>query len=505
MEARFSSVDRLFLFLFAVAVGLNLFSIAYTPYDLSPDEAQYAEWSKRIDWAYYSKGPAVAVLIRASTNLFGLSAFAVRLPAVCCFAFFSFLFYVFSRQLVGPRPALASWLAAHSMLMFSQMGVLMTTDAPAALMWLIALICAHRAVVEEESPYWIAFGAAVGLGVLAKYTVGLLYPSIFLLLFLTPHLRRHLIHPAFIAGSIVFCFALFPLLKWNIDHHWANFAHNAGHLVKATKFGFHPQFFPEFLIGQIALVGPIVFFGILSSLWVGIREWRQDDRLAGLLLFSALPLATLVIALSFTRRVYPNWPLPLYISGLLLLTHLLAHYRIVSQRVTKLIQPGILLSGGITVAGYLHFFGMNFGLDPTIFQTKKLVGWKELGSEVDRILDDMERRYGKRPFVVATEYQVASEVGFYTQSEANVLCANVEDRRMNQYDIWGGWEEHKGENALLVVKNQQVETLTWPEFDSVQKLDRHLPVTISDKNIRTFHFLEALHFHGEAPQRPERR
>ena len=39
-----------------------------TGLDLSPDEAHYWDWSRQPDWAYYSKGPLVAWLIRASST-----------------------------------------------------------------------------------------------------------------------------------------------------------------------------------------------------------------------------------------------------------------------------------------------------------------------------------------------------------------------------------------------------------------------------------------------------
>src|SRR5271156_4225043 len=62
------------------------------PLDLAPDEAHYWDWSRHLDWSYYSKGPLVAWLIRASCVCFGEWSeqhtgslmFAIRLPAVVC-------------------------------------------------------------------------------------------------------------------------------------------------------------------------------------------------------------------------------------------------------------------------------------------------------------------------------------------------------------------------------------------------------------------------------------
>src|SRR2546423_1254830 len=78
------------------AFGLaNLvYLFAFCPYDLAPDEAHYWDWSRKLDWSYYSKGPLVAWLIRAALELFGDLAIrltgtatpAVRLPAAAAFA-----------------------------------------------------------------------------------------------------------------------------------------------------------------------------------------------------------------------------------------------------------------------------------------------------------------------------------------------------------------------------------------------------------------------------------
>src|SRR5579859_123754 len=73
------------VFLILGSVALHLGYLAHNcPLDLAPDEAHYWQWSRQLDASYYSKGPAIAFLIRGSCELFGQSAFAVRFPAVIC-------------------------------------------------------------------------------------------------------------------------------------------------------------------------------------------------------------------------------------------------------------------------------------------------------------------------------------------------------------------------------------------------------------------------------------
>ena len=56
-----------------VVLAVALLRVAYLawtcPLDLAPDEAHYWDWSRHLDWSYYSKGPLVAWLIRAGGTL----------------------------------------------------------------------------------------------------------------------------------------------------------------------------------------------------------------------------------------------------------------------------------------------------------------------------------------------------------------------------------------------------------------------------------------------------
>jgi undecaprenyl-diphosphatase len=60
---------------------LHLWMIGSGRWPLSGDEAHYWEWSRRLDWSYYSKGPMVAYLIALSTRPGGHTEFGC-LPAV---------------------------------------------------------------------------------------------------------------------------------------------------------------------------------------------------------------------------------------------------------------------------------------------------------------------------------------------------------------------------------------------------------------------------------------
>src|SRR2546423_14687072 len=71
--------------------------------DLEFDEAHYWMWSERLAPAYYSKGPGIAVAIRASTAIFGANEFGVRfLSPVLAAGARLFLLYFARRVFLGP-------------------------------------------------------------------------------------------------------------------------------------------------------------------------------------------------------------------------------------------------------------------------------------------------------------------------------------------------------------------------------------------------------------------
>src|SRR5215204_1389273 len=96
-----------------------LFLTRDCPIDLSGDEAQYWDWSRRLDLSYYSKGPLVAYIIRASCAVFGDTMPAVRLPALVLGTGTLVVTYLLARKLfASDRVGLGAVLLFHVVPMF---------------------------------------------------------------------------------------------------------------------------------------------------------------------------------------------------------------------------------------------------------------------------------------------------------------------------------------------------------------------------------------------------
>src|SRR4051794_31937904 len=138
------------------------------PIDLSGDEAQYWDWSRQLDLSYYSKGPLVAYIIRASCAIFGDTMPAVRYPALVFSIGTSLVTYLLTRKLFrSERLALGAVLLNPVAPMFVAGSILMTIDPPMFFCWALATYFAARAIFDDRAAFWPLGGLAVGVGFLA--------------------------------------------------------------------------------------------------------------------------------------------------------------------------------------------------------------------------------------------------------------------------------------------------------------------------------------------------
>ncbi|MEW6110220.1 MAG: glycosyltransferase family 39 protein [Nitrospirota bacterium] len=435
---------------------ISLFRVYYIqtgPFDLSPDEAHYWEWSRRLDWSYYSKGPVIAYLIYAGTSVFGNNVFGIRILAVAFSALSSLILYRLATDLYDEKTGFASALLIQIVPLYSAYGVLLTIDSPFIFFWILSLFLSHKAVTLQMSDtsgrlsgfYWVMLGISAGLGLLTKYTMAFFYISGFLFLLFYKDARKILAskwpYISFIISMIVFS----PVIAWNYIQGWVTFKHTAGqaHLSEGLKISLRSFF--EFLGSQAGVVTPVLFILILIALW------KLRKNLEGSFLFwFAVPTIAFFVLKSLQGKVQANWALTGYATGFIAFSACYIKDIALSKKVMKILTvSGILLA--FTVTALAHFpsmLNLSEGKDPTI----RLVGWKELGTEAGRIYEEMS--LSGPVFIFSDKYQVSSELAFYIKGNPVTYCVNL-GRRMNQYDLWPGFEKFTGYNAIYVTTKER--------------------------------------------------
>ncbi|MEK6703981.1 MAG: glycosyltransferase family 39 protein, partial [Planctomycetota bacterium] len=202
-----------------LVLGVSLARIVYLawlcPYTLIEDEAHYWEWSRRLDWSYYSKGPGVAWAIAAATRLLGDHEYAVRLPAVISSAIAALSLAGLARDASGEKRAGFFAAACFQLVpMFFTTSMLMTIDMPYAACWSVAAWAAWRAFDRSSPGAWATLGLAIAAGIAFKYTMLLLIPGILAFAVVRRHDARPRPVGPIIAGSLSLL-GLVPILVWN--------------------------------------------------------------------------------------------------------------------------------------------------------------------------------------------------------------------------------------------------------------------------------------------------
>src|ERR1700730_9472026 len=123
------------VWIFIVALTAIRLSLLATT-DLECDEAHYWMWSARLAPAYFSKGPAIAFVIRASTAGFGSHEFGVRFFSALLSACTSLLLFYFARSLFNASAWLWALIALNVIPIFNIGAFLMTIDALSIFFWL---------------------------------------------------------------------------------------------------------------------------------------------------------------------------------------------------------------------------------------------------------------------------------------------------------------------------------------------------------------------------------
>lgn len=498
-------VDRLFRTLFILSTVAGIAIVRISPLDLSADEAHYWEWSRHLDLSYYSKGPGIAYLIRLGTTLAGTNDFGVRLGAILCYSLLSAFLYFILRALYGAHAAFLTWLLFRSSLAFSFTNYVITTDPPTLLLWFLAICCAALAIKKDRPSYWVGAWVSIGLVMLFKYTAALLGLSFIGFVLFSKQYRKLFVNPFFLLGMVAAAVCLLPIVLWNAEHDWVNFAHNAGHVVSQTAFSLRPQFVLELIGGQLGLVGPLMLpllFVVLvrrcRSAVTAVTNFPEIQ----FLIWTVIPLLVLCVVTAFTKRVYANWPLPAYLGLLFLFA---AEYPMLvsaSKKMKDVIVGGIAINCVILFIANLLMLGFTFGVSPKILPTKKLAGWQSLGSSVEEFLNG--RPDGDSLFVLTSRYDDASAIAFYDSKHPQVFCADNGERRMNQYDIWGGWEKLKGRSAFIVLREKEVPASISKHFAAISPLADWLAVFYGGESLREYNFFIGINYDGYVPPVPEK-
>jgi hypothetical protein len=218
---KLTASDFAVLVLWATA-GVLLHTVTNGQYGFHRDELATVDDGRSLAWGYVAYPPLTPFLARIAFILFGPSLLGLRAFAAVALGVVLVLTGLMARHLGGGRQAqiVAALAAAIGGVAFSG-GTLFQYVSFDYLWWVAAAYFMVRLLASDDSRWCLAIGAAVGLGMVTKYTMMFLVVGIAAGFLFTPA-RRYLRSPWLWCG-IALAFVIFlPNFLWQIRHHFVS-------------------------------------------------------------------------------------------------------------------------------------------------------------------------------------------------------------------------------------------------------------------------------------------
>lgn len=403
-----STAPRHLALLLALLGALTLYRVwllQHLGLDLFVDESQYWFWSTELAWGYYSKPPAIALLIKVSGWLLGDGPLAVKAPALLLQALIPLLAYAIGARMAGSRIGLWAALAVATAPIAAGLALFATTDSPLILCWLLACWALLRALERDHWSDWLLLGAAIGLGLLSKYTMLAFGASAALTLLLVPRGRAALRSPRPWVAALLALALFAPNVAWNASlgfptfQHVSEITHDRGSEGGWGTLG-------EFIAAQWLLAGPVFASAALVALlrW---RSWLLDSR-ATVLTMAAVPLLAIGLVQAWRGGANANWAAPALVVAVLLGAVLLGR----AGR-WKMMAAGVAVNV-VIAALVLHWPDLveasGRELTARIDPYKRMRGWSGLMAPVRTVMQQHPDAT-----VVAIDRELLSQLAYYVR------------------------------------------------------------------------------------------
>lgn len=200
-----------------------LHTLVNNQYGFHRDELATLDDARHLAWGYVIYPPLAPFLGRVELLLFGTSLRGFRFFPGVAQAIVVILTGLAARQFGGKRQAtlvaaLAAAISGHCLFT----GSFMSYTPFDYMWWVVVAYLVIRLVNSDDPRWWLAIGAAIGLGMMTKFTMGFLVLGVAGGVLLTPA-RRYLRSGWLWCGAAVAIVICLPNAAWQMHHHFVTF------------------------------------------------------------------------------------------------------------------------------------------------------------------------------------------------------------------------------------------------------------------------------------------
>jgi hypothetical protein len=402
------SSNLLLLFCVAAATVL-LHAFVGNGYGFNRDELAILEDARHLAWGYVSYPPLTPFLGRLALTLFGTSLVGFRFFSALAQAAGVVLTGHMAKELGGGRTS--QLIAAAAAIPFClATGALMQYMSFDYFFWVLTAYGVVKLLASDDPRYFLVIGTAIGLGMMAKYTM-LFFAAGILGGILFADARKYLRTVWPWAGLLLSLAIFAPNFIWQLQHHFLTydflkFIHQRDIAEGLTR---------HFLASQIEMT-------LLSfPLWIAgfCFCWRAETRnnFRPLCWMYLLPMFAFLVVQGRDYYLAPSYPM-LYAAGAVWLENWLTRLQPLNARIVRVMVGSALalnILGASAVALPLAPIGSAWfhAVDNINVTLRDEIGWEEFVSTLGKVRDSLPAQDQSQLGILVENYGEVGAVNLY--------------------------------------------------------------------------------------------
>jgi dolichol-phosphate mannosyltransferase len=428
--------------LIVLTVLRAIFAVFIPP---TPEEAYHWSFAVHLDWSYYDHPGMIAWSIALGRAIFGDVPFAIRFVPLFFGAGTAAVLARLATKLYGEKAALwAVLLVTAQPVTFATAGW-GYPDSPMLFFWALTMSFVWEALQTGKGIYWIPAGAALGLGMISKYTIVFFGVSMVFYLLTSTRDRRWLATPWPYFAAVLALVVFTPVTWWNAHHDWASIRFQGTERFGSSGNEFILKGFAKFLGQQWGGVVPFTFPLAAVAVWRTARSPRPEEKY---LFWCFAPMVVFFGALSWRTPTHTLWPLPAWLSLTVAMAGMIAD---ASDRVSKFYARFGSWVVGASLA-LLFFACLHMVVFfPKIPMPSPIHGWASVAARVK----DLRAELPEGSFILGLgrKYIVTALLAWHLRAPFDVYGGTPLGESSNQYDYWTDVKQLEGRDAAVLLES----------------------------------------------------
>lgn len=387
-------------------------TIVNTHYGFHRDELATLSDARHLAWGFVAYPPLTPFIGAVELSLFGESLAGFRFFAAVAQSVVVILSADIAKQIGGSRTA--QWITALAVaagpvsIASSSLFQYVSFDL---LWWVLIAWSLVRLIQSDDQRYWLAIGAAIGLGFLTKYAIGICVAGLLVGFVFSP-LRKQITSKWLWAGAGVALLIALPNIIWQIQNDFISLEFLKSIHARDIAIGRTDDFlFKQLWVSASFAAVPFWACGLYALLFD-----RSLKRFRPLALMAITSIALFVVLKGRDYYSAPIYP-PLIAAGSAWIFNRL-------EDRASLFRWTAAVSGTIIVASMVLYAAIITPVAPigTLWfaratqingDLREEIGWPELAGEIERVWNTISDDERKRSAIFCSNYGEAGAIELY--------------------------------------------------------------------------------------------